>query len=346
MIIRADASRQIGIGHIMRCLAIAQAWQDNGGEVTFLSYCESDPLRHSIISEGFGFVSIERLISAQDDLEKLIDLLQDVQRSAGAPALVLDGYRFSPDYLKSIRKSGFRLLVIDDYNHQQCYHADILLNQNLGAENYQYEHDSDTQLLLGSKYALLRREFLEPKEQKREIPRVARRILATLGGADPDNVMLKVVQALKLVYLEDLSVRIVAGPAFPNSKKLEKEIQCNSNSAATFEIARNCNMCDLMIWADLAVSAGGSTCWELAFMGVPNVILIMAENQEEIGKSLHNQGAAINLGWENSLTVPDIAIAIKDLCHDFEQRKEISRKGQALIDGKGVQRVVKIMQGA
>lgn len=340
LLIRADATSHIGAGHIMRCVALSQAWLKRGGEVTFVSHCESDSLRKLLLSEGFKFVSLESLHPDPVDLEQTVNLLDEFRAKDGAPWLVLDGYHFSINYQRSIRDAGFRLLIIDDYNHHRCYTADILLNQNIGAERFRYSCDRDTVLLLGTKYSLLRKEFLSQKRKSREQPEIARKVLVTLGGADPDNVILVVIRALKLIDVSGIQAKIVVGPSNFNGEALEAEIQKDSSLKGTFQIIRYANMPKLMAWADIAISAGGSTCWELAFMGVPFLILMLAENQMPGTNELEKQGVAVNLGWYNETDTQDIAHSIQRLLLDPHKRQDLSMQGQRLLDGRGVDRVL------
>ncbi len=117
----------------MRCIAFAQAWKDKGGQVTFLSHCESDDLRRRIIDEGFNFIPIETPHPDTNDLGFTLDILSAIRHQPSTTSLwlVLDGYHFTPDYQKTIRNSGYHLIVIDDYNHLLYYNTDILLNQNI-----------------------------------------------------------------------------------------------------------------------------------------------------------------------------------------------------------------------
>jgi spore coat polysaccharide biosynthesis predicted glycosyltransferase SpsG len=192
LIIRADADAHMGTGHIMRCIALAQAWQERGGDVTFLSHCDSEALRKRVIDEGFDFIPIEKPHPDSYDLGHTLKILEQfkIQNSKFKTWFVIDGYHFTPHYQKAIRENGYKLLVIDDMAHLDHYHADILLNQNIHASSLHYSCDRDTVKLMGCEYVLLRKEFLKYKDCKREIPEKAKKILVTMGGADPDNVTL------------------------------------------------------------------------------------------------------------------------------------------------------------
>ncbi|MFA5181795.1 MAG: UDP-2,4-diacetamido-2,4,6-trideoxy-beta-L-altropyranose hydrolase [Syntrophales bacterium] len=346
--IRADADSQIGTGHIMRCIALAQGWQDQGGKVTFLSHCESGALRERISKEGFKFVKVETPHPNPDDLVQTIAYLKLKRPSPRVPYastdwFVLDGYHFSPEYQRAVRDAGIRLLVIDDMNHLPYYHADFLLNQNIYAPELEYRCDEDTALLLGTHYVLLRREFLGYRNFKRQIPARAKNILVTLGGGDSDNVTLKVIKSLKPLDKTDFSVKIVIGPANPHQESLRKAL------SATFfnsELLINpINMPELMAWAELAISAGGSTCWELAFMGLPCLLFILSNNQEPIVSSLNNGNAAQNLGWYCRYDFSKLSDLMFSLISDIEVRKAMSDNSKVLIDGRGSLRVCESMMG-
>jgi len=345
LFIRADAGTAIGTGHVMRSIALAQACKKARGNVNFVCHCESKAMQKLILDEGFELAEIEKTHPDPDDLEKTLGFLRRgvTGDESGTPWLVLDGYHFDPAYQKASRDAGFRVLVIDDYNHQPHYHADILLNQNFKAESLKYICDQDTMLLMGTKYALIRSEFLKKGKKMRNVPVIAQKVLVTLGGADPDNVVLRVVQALKLLDIKGLEAKIVVGPANPHIKKLEKEILRSGDLPRDFQIVQNGNMPDLMAWADIAVSAGGTTCWELAFMGVPFLVLVLAENQRDIAQRLEDAGAALNLGWANQRNTKQISEALENLICNQDKRREMSYRADKLVDGQGASRVSSLM---
>jgi len=348
LIIRADATTEFGIGHIMRCLALAQAWQKGGGDVIFLSCCESEVLRQRIQREGFGLISIDRPHPAPEDLKQTISFLQDSRSDSDNLWFVLDGYHFGPDYQRSVREAEHRLLVIDDYNHLPRYHANILLNQNIGSETISYRCDYDTIHLFGPKYTLLRSEFLAWKHRIQKQSKRDRKILVTLGGADQDNVTLKVVRALLQTGFEDLDVNIVVGPANPNVKMLEREIE-NAQQPGIMEnlsmhLVRDANMPELMAGTNFAVSAGGSTCLELCFFGIPTLVIVSAENQGGLAQGLHRAGAAVSLGWHEDVEVGQLAAAIENLLSDPRRLESMCLQAKSIVDGLGSERILTLME--
>jgi UDP-2,4-diacetamido-2,4,6-trideoxy-beta-L-altropyranose hydrolase len=341
--IRVDAYTGIGTGHVMRCIALAQAWQDRGGDVTFLSYCDSEGLHQRIIDEGFVFIPIEKPHPYPSDLTQTLNILKRHAPCSMPNAFwfVVDGYHFTPDYQKVIRKNGYRLLVIDDMAHLDHYHADILLNQNIHASSLHYSCDRDTVKLLGCEYVLLRMEFLKYKDWKREIPDKAKKILVTMGGGDPDNVTLKVINAIKRLDDPDLEIKVIVG--FSNPHVLDIKNAMLPAPCSMLCIENTTNMPGLMAWADMAVSAGGSTCWEIAFMGLPSLIITTADNQAGIAKGLGKAGAGIDLGWHKNISIKQYAHALKEILQDKNKRLSLSEQGQKLVNGKGRQKIIKAM---
>jgi spore coat polysaccharide biosynthesis predicted glycosyltransferase SpsG len=232
--------------------------------------------------------------------------------------------------------------VIDDMAHLDYYYADVVLNQNINADRLRYTCESTTRLLLGTCYALLRSEFLAWRGWQRQIPKVAGKILVTLGGGDPDNQTLKIVRALKQVDVDGLETVVVVGASNPHFQGLQSATR---NSQSAIRLVRNVtNMSDLMVWADVAVSAGGSTCWEMAFMGLPNVLLVLAENQRGIAEGLAEAGVSLNLGWFKQVMDEHVAEALYGLLGDHNLRQQMSRNGREIVDGVGGERVVSALR--
>ena len=334
LLIRADANVKIGAGHVMRCLALAQAWKAHGGQAIFITACESDTLRRRLLDEGFQVVMLERSHPNPADWERTSQVLA---KHPGA-WVVLDGYHFDSAYQRRIKEVGHPLLVIDDMAHLDHYYADIVLNQNINAEELRYSCEPHTRLLLGTRYALLRSEFQPWRGWQRESPEIARKVLVTLGGGDPANVTLKVVRALGQMDVDALEAVVVAGASNSHFQELESAAR---SSKFIVRLVRNItNMPELMAWADVAVSAGGSTCWEFAFMGLPAVVLELAANQQGIAAGLDEAGVALDLGWHTKVSIVQIAKRLSGLLENCSLRLQMSQQGRVLVDGVGSDRVV------
>ncbi|MEW5947889.1 MAG: UDP-2,4-diacetamido-2,4,6-trideoxy-beta-L-altropyranose hydrolase [Thermodesulfobacteriota bacterium] len=338
LVIRADAGTEIGTGHVMRCLALAQAWQDAGGQAIFAMATKAPNLESRLKSEGVEVVHLAVKPGSAEDATATASLAQE----AGATWIAADGYRFDTRYQRMVKGCGARLLMMDDYGHASHYYADIVLNQNIYASEEIYKNrEPYTKLLLGTCYALLRREFMKWHNWKREVPDMARKILVTLGGSDPDNISLKVIDSIKMLSHSDLEVKIIAGPSNMHEASLAEAVH-----RSPFTVHRSVeNIPEFMAWADVAISAAGSTCWELAFMRLPALLLVVADNQNCVADRLEVAGAAINLGRQSAVPPSDISRALLRLLRDRGEREAMARSGRNLVDGEGAARVVKCLQG-
>jgi len=334
LFIRVDADSRIGIGHLMRCLALAQAWKDAGGKAIFITACQNDGLLQRLRTEEF---EIQPIIKPYPD-NKDWDHTRAILAAHPMAWVVIDGYHFDQAYQKQVKEAGHRFLVIDDTAHLKHYYADIVLNQNLHAEKLRYSCEPHTSLLLGTRYVLLRREFLAWSDWKRDIPEVAKKVLVTLGGGDPDNYTLKVINALQDLDVPGVEAIVVAGASNPNVDVLEAAAE---QSSVSIRLERNPrNMPELMAWADMAVSAGGSTAWELLFLGLPSLLLALADNQYILAKEIANRKAGQALGHIENTSTRSLCQAVAGLAKDSNLRAQISENARQIVDGKGAQRVI------
>jgi UDP-2,4-diacetamido-2,4,6-trideoxy-beta-L-altropyranose hydrolase len=326
---------------MMRTLALAQMCTLGGGNAVFLSYCRVDWLRKTIEESGISYLSLDRSHPDPADLQRTLETLNKMDRSRNHEVpvwLVADGYHLDAAYQRAVRDAGRALLVIDDTACEPHYYAHLLLNQNLNAAELAYSCEPDTQLLLGTRYALIRPEFLNWATWRRRIGDKAENILVTLGGSDPWNVTSKVLRALRLLGRQSLRVKVVVGPA--------NEHSCESQDLAekhgfNFELVQATRqMPELMAWADLAISAAGSTCWELALMKVPSIVLAVADNQLGIANALGNAEAAMNLGRPTDVSEAEIAAAVHALIEEADLRRQVSARISRLVDGKGTMRLL------
>ena len=343
LFIRADADTRLGIGHVMRCLALAQAWRQQHGAVTFIGRLESAPLRARLARERFGIVPLADSTSRSHEAEVLPAQVR-IPEEAGGAWYVVDGYHFDLAHHRALRQAGFNVLVIDDHAHLPAYEADIILNQNPYADKLQYRCNPDAVSLLGTTYALLRQEFLHAIQPASLPQSRCRRVLVTLGGSDPGNVSLTVLKALKRLsghHRTDLEAKVVVGPANPHLVPLQREL--GNMPFVCAMVSASDDMPTLMNWADLAVAAAGSTCWELAYLGVPFGTIVVAENQEQVAEGLAAAGVAVHLGRSRELSSGKLAAHIANLMANDEQRRLMVAKGRRLVDSHGAARVVEAM---
>ena len=336
ILIRTDADTGIGSGHCMRCLALAQTLDRHGVDISFVMSFPSDAVIRRLTSERMNVIPTTFQRGSKADAEAVIKLF----RTIGAAGIILDGYTFNTPYQKYLRDAGVSFLFIDDMGYGNHYYADFI-------DMYR-NREPETVLLLGTRYTLLRNEFLRLNNKNGKTPAAVTNVLVTLGGSDPNNVTLKVIRALKTIRHLSLSVKIIAGMSNPHIESLKIAIDSIGSTAEesyptenhVMEILKNAdNMPLMMTGADIAVSAGGSTCWELAYMGLPALLIVVADNQIPIADSLQKKGIARNLGWHGNLTDNDVA---RGLCHMIDSQSERQRmglRGKQLIDGNGANRI-------
>jgi UDP-2,4-diacetamido-2,4,6-trideoxy-beta-L-altropyranose hydrolase len=340
LVLRVDASTEIGIGHFMRCLALAQGWMDAGGSAIFLMSKSSPSLEARLRSEGARAVHLRVTAGSANDAAQTADIASNIRASW----VVVDGYHFGSEYQKDVKARGLKLLFLDDNGHTDYYCADLVLNQNLHANVGLYKRrEPFTQLLLGTNYVLLRREFLRWRGRENTTAEKGKKVLVTLGGSDQENVTSKVIRALQKLEIPGMEVKIVVGGSNPNLSALMSLAQ---SAAVPIVLEKDVsNMPELMGWADMAVVSGGTTVWEMAFMGVPYAIIAIADNQLSIAEHLGEMGMALNLGWHEKVAEENISLAVERLLKDPARRGEMARLGRQMVDGLGVSRVLKRMKG-
>jgi UDP-2,4-diacetamido-2,4,6-trideoxy-beta-L-altropyranose hydrolase len=340
LIVRADASVAMGTGHVMRCLGLVQAWQDAGHNAVFAMAQSTPAMDARLRAEHTEVVGFEKNTGRGRDAA----LTADLAHLRRADWVVVDGYQFDANYQHSLKQSGLQLLLVDDLGQCAHYFADLLLNQNVHANEELYRNrESYTRILLGARYAMLRREFKSWRKWQREFNPNGRNVLVSMGGSDPDNVTAQVIEALQRLNVSGLEVRVLVGNSNPHFSSLEHVVQ---HSPAPVRLIRDArNIPELMAWADVAISAAGSTCWEMCLLGLPALLIDLAENQRPAAEELDRLGAAIHLGSTKDIDLEKIAAKLQVLISSVERRTKMSQRARQLVDGEGAQRIVSAMQG-
>lgn len=331
LVLRADADERIGTGHVMRCLALAQAWRAVGGRAVFAVRRAPTALLVRLRDEG---CEVERLDNAPSNDET--GVVAGLARHAAA--VVVDGYGFGPAYVDALQEAGARVLYVDDDGRHGPYRADLVLDQNAFATAAMYtDRAPATRLLLGPRYALLRREFLRHRDAPRAAEAIARRVLVTLGGADPTGVTATVLAAAERVDVP-LELDVVVGVANPRRDAVIA--QAERARHVTRVLTAVDDMPERMGLADFAVAAAGATTLELAFMGVPSLLVAIADNQAPVAPAMAAAGCAVDLGRAEALDPDGLAAAMTALASDVGRRQAMSDAGRRLVDGDGAARVV------
>ncbi len=331
--IRVDGSVEIGTGHVIRCLALADELSHRGFKAIFCTRDYDSGLIEKIKSRGFEFSVITATLSMEEDMKYFTTL----SNKHDADVVITDNYHFTDDYLKYLRQNLRVLVSIDDIA-DTYFCSDVLINQNIYAtkEIYHGKVLNGTKLLLGPRYAILGSEFCNYHALEREFG-VVKNILVTLGGVDLKNQTLKALNALDKIE-EDFSITAVIGVS---NSHIEELISFTKSSQRIIKILRNVsNMAELMHNADIAISSSGTTSWELCCTGLPNIMIALADNQLNVGKSLAEVGISINLGWFEDVSETVIQKAAQKLIYDKDLRENMGKHGKTLVDGNGAKRIV------
>ncbi len=347
--IRVDASQQIGTGHFMRCLTLADALSQRGAKILFVSRYLPEYLQDMLRDKGYELRMLESpanqeiddLVHShwlgttqQNDAEEALQLLSDRTWEW----LLVDHYALDARWESILRQTVKNILVIDDIADRQ-HDCDILLDQNFYADmesRYSGKVPEHCRVLLGPQYALLRDEFrqLHTKSKPRSGP--VKRIFLFFGGVDIDNYTGRAIDALVDLDMKGLQVDVVIGAQHPY--RAEIEVACAEHRFTCY--VQTNRMAEVMAAADLAIGAGGSATWERCCLGLPTYALCLADNQARQLADSAAEGllyaSDVNGEFHNSLK--------RHLCALMENsalRRLISHNAMHAVDGRGVLRVIR-----
>ena len=342
--IRADGNEKIGMGHVMRCLTIAEALSHLGEKALFIT---ADGNQAEFIEER-GFEA-EVLFTRYDDMEAELPRLTavlagggDSAGRAGKPKILVDSYFVTSRYLEELGRAA-KVILMDD-EKKAVYPCDALVNYNIFGKTLEYERDypSATKLFLGCEYAPIREEFRDCGYAVRER---AEHILLTTGGGDGCHMALRMAKRLTENNGTDGGTcpvwHIVCGPCHPDTAELEKLAE----RYEVLQIHKNVTrMSEIMQMCDVAVSAAGSTLYELCSMGIPAVGFYFAENQQrnmETFAELTHISNAGDFSAKPERVLDHIEEEVETLCREKTLREELSRNMKRIVDGRGADRLAR-----
>lgn len=331
LILRVDGGPTIGGGHVMRCLALAQAWAEAGGRAAFCAAALAPSLRRRVLDEGFECIALDAEPGSMTDA----DLTVAGARRVGATIVVADGYHLGTGFRSRLRGAGLKVAGLDDNGEIGTYIDDLVVNQNRHATAALYPRRAEhTRLLLGTEYVLLRHEFKRWQREPPTFPAQIRRLLVTLGAADPNNVTGAVMTSIASVLPADTETAVVVGASNPHFDPIAELGPRIPHCHVVGDPGRG--LPRLMESVDLAVCAGGSTMWELAYMGVPFIPVVIAENQRQAVAAMARDGYPTA---DAAAVARDLPAAVATLLADAHRRQTLSRLGRRLVDGDGAERV-------
>lgn len=363
-IFRADASLQIGTGHVMRCLTLADALTSAGASCEFICRGHPGHLIDFIRHKGYATHMLPVAASDENDPRQPSDAhdlahhhwlgvtqAQDAEACTACLAgdhpdwLIVDHYALDARWERMLALQSGRLMVIDDLADRP-HACDLLLDQTFGRTKKEYRGlvPADCHLLCGSQYALLRPEFsaMRPYSLQRRGQPSLRELLITMGGVDKDNATSQVLRALRHCVLpSDCRITVVMGEAAPFLEAVRNEAK--SMPWATQVLVGVSNMAQLMADSDFAIGAAGATSFERCCLGLPSLVLVLADNQRDIGLALQAAGAAwlVNLGQDMTNRISE---QVSLLQTDDSQLLNLSLRSREVTLGDGTRLVCDLMR--
>ncbi len=270
VLFRVDANAKMGAGHLMRCIALAYAFRALGHESIFIVNQDTQDLIHSLPVFEFACIVLDIELSNKKMLQRLCLIAEEHQ----ANTLILDGYQFTSAYRESIKSIGFQLVLLDDENNSGALFADIVINPTNSALTLNYPMTAPHALhLLGNDFILLRPEF---QQQKTQLPENPNRLFISFGASDVAGLTQAIVDSLLRQSFCFDKVDVVTGSAFKGEETLSAKVA--ESKVITYH-HNVLNMAELMIQARLAICAAGGTLFELRSLGVPAILVVVADNQ-------------------------------------------------------------------
>jgi UDP-2,4-diacetamido-2,4,6-trideoxy-beta-L-altropyranose hydrolase len=339
IVIRTDASIEIGSGHFMRCLTLADQLRSKGAAVSFISRELPGNLCDMAEKKGYG---IHRLpfagqcpaeadatqphshwlgVTWETDANETQEILQ--QLSPPAEWLIVDHYALDKRWETQMRPFTNKIMVIDDIADRP-HDCDVLLDQNLYRDmdtRYDGLVPTHCKKLLGPAFALLRPEFIEARKSLRKRDGSVRRILIFFGGSDPTNETTKAIEAISILNRPDIEVDVVVGNVNPHKEQIRQRCSLMPNVIFHGQVE---NMAELMSQADLAIGAGGTTTWERCCLGLSSITIILAQNQLETTGAVARAGATWDLGRREQVNATLLADTIKRALDNPQELKRMS----------------------
>lgn len=326
--VRADASHDIGYGHIRRTLAVVTRLRGHTHlRVTYLMRPQSDgaPARAADCA----------VMHLPDDSTAT---LMAQTRALDGP-LLIDTHRLTAEQLDQLHAAGLCISVFDDGCRLEHYAADVVIDVAPGAEAAPYRGLPTTRFCLGAAYYPLRPEFLRASAAT-EPRNSARRLVVTFGGSDPDDQTARILELL-VHHGCPWNVTAILGPGYAG-----RAADVAGRTRAITLLRDVADMAAVFATADLAISSASGTALELAHLGIPALHLAISHDQRRVATALAAAGAGVNLGWHADARDEEIWQALHDLAADVDRRATQSRAGRALIDGHGADRVARCILAA
>ncbi|MBL4766389.1 MAG: UDP-2,4-diacetamido-2,4,6-trideoxy-beta-L-altropyranose hydrolase [Rhodobacteraceae bacterium] len=344
IVFRVDASFEIGSGHVMRCLTLAEACRHIGAEVLFISRRQSGNMADLIRGRGFKVCEFDMPERTPGHLEDAKQSAKAMETSiADVDWLIVDHYELSSDWEEYMRRYTRRIMVIDDLENRP-HDCDLLLDQNY-RQSYEGRYsecvNNSCDLFMGPKYALLQHEYAEERNTARPRAQV-HNLLLYFGGSDNTGLTAKALHSALSLDMKRLRIEVV----LPLNPSAIAAIQAIADGETQVTLHQGLpSLAPLIRMADLAIGALGATSWERLCLGLPTIGVTTASNQLEVAKELSLAGLATWLGDVEDVTENMISKSIVEasIRQDFA---DWSARCMEICDGLGAQRIVNALSRA
>ena len=332
IIFRVDGGTQLGMGHIQRTIILSS---ELANEFDFHFYIREDDVGFNYLeSAGLQTYRLPQDMEGPEEAEILI-----TGKHENPPlVIIVDILDTSKNYMQVLKYHGSKIVTLENQGDGASL-ADVVINSIVeGPESKDFTRNG-TRYLKGARFKILSPDFdvQYPDVQKDNIPKV----VVTLGGGDLTSSLPKVLKAVAGIK-RDVHLTVIAGPAYQGFESLKNEVKrLPLHIGLHREVS---NMAKVLSGKDIAITAGGGTLYEIAYMGIPGIALCQCDHQEKNASIFESMGTVINLGNALEVSLKEISRTLATLLSDPVKRKEMSRKGKELIDGKGRERVTKIIR--
>jgi len=340
VLFRTDASIRLGSGHLMRCMTLAQKLRTKGCQIAFVCRDLPDNLQLLLEQEEYSLwtLSAESWSASrgwQDDAAGTVRYIK--QGGTRADWIVVDQYDLDARWEMLLREHADKIMVIDDLADRE-HECDLLLDQNLhDGSPYRERVPTGTDVLMGPQYALLRDEFRQARDRVEPRTGVVRRMVICFGSTDPTGETSKALAAVGQLNLRLIDIDVIVGASNPQAREIAK--MCAGVPYLHFHVQVS-DMANFLARADLALGGAGVSTWERLALGVPSLVVAVADNQAENMRQLQRLGLAKQLGMSNEVSVSDIAGGIQGMLSSPNELKDMSQRAYNFVDGKGTSRVV------
>lgn len=328
ILIRADGSHKKGMGHIYRQILLAKEFRKFTKEIIFLT--KNYKVAKKLLTKSkFKIKTLPKNISEKEEIiyfSKLVDTFSP-------DTIIVDVLKTKKEYMLSIKRDNNLLITFDNAGYG-AYYADVVFNVLYQNFKRKKPRESKARIYLGGKYIIIDPAF---SKLDKGIKRKVKNILITQGGSDTYGFTLKILKDLDDKLSNDFDINVVIGPAFKHHKELDNFL---NKAKLRYEVFYNVkDMVKLMKETDVAITAGGTTLYQLAAAGIPSMVICGEYFENETANRFHKKGITINLGFGGDIKKNKTVNSLRNLIKNYELRKKMNSLGKKEVDGKGIKRV-------